>query len=164
MASDTLRKGEGMCTNKANLQVALLRAAGIPAGYVVVHVTKACFEGPQVLDEVLAAISPITVHVFCAAYIPYAVPLPGSRPGPTGAAEWDELGAFRHYDATERPGGSHFTFHEGYTDETRYQQRWLRGPFSPVQGNLDHLLTHGPHKLSDELRERQNELYRQHPI
>jgi transglutaminase-like putative cysteine protease len=29
-ASQTLAKREGMCTNKANLQVALLRAAGIP--------------------------------------------------------------------------------------------------------------------------------------
>ena len=28
-ASETLAKREGMCTNKANLQVALLRAAGI---------------------------------------------------------------------------------------------------------------------------------------
>ena len=30
LASQTLAKREGMCTNKANLQVALLRAAGIP--------------------------------------------------------------------------------------------------------------------------------------
>lgn len=33
-ASDTLRKGVGMCTTKANLQVALMRAAGLEAGFV----------------------------------------------------------------------------------------------------------------------------------
>lgn len=33
-ASDTLARGHGMCTTKAVLQVALMRAAGIEAGYV----------------------------------------------------------------------------------------------------------------------------------
>ena len=33
-ASDTLARGVGMCTTKANLQVALLRAAGLEAGFV----------------------------------------------------------------------------------------------------------------------------------
>lgn len=33
-ASDTLRRGHGMCTTKAVLQVALMRAVGIEAGYV----------------------------------------------------------------------------------------------------------------------------------
>jgi hypothetical protein len=33
-ASATLARGTGMCTTKANLQVALLRAAGLEAGYV----------------------------------------------------------------------------------------------------------------------------------
>lgn len=33
-ASDTLVRGVGMCTSKANLQVALLRALGLPAGFV----------------------------------------------------------------------------------------------------------------------------------
>lgn len=33
-ASDTLVRGVGMCTSKANLQVALMRALGLPAGFV----------------------------------------------------------------------------------------------------------------------------------
>ena len=33
-ASDTLARGSGMCTTKANLQVALMRAAGLEAGFV----------------------------------------------------------------------------------------------------------------------------------
>lgn len=35
-ASDTLARGTGMCTTKANLQVALMRAAGLDAGFVEV--------------------------------------------------------------------------------------------------------------------------------
>lgn len=39
-ASETLELGRGMCFNKANLQVALLRALGIPAGYVIVELRR----------------------------------------------------------------------------------------------------------------------------
>jgi len=173
-ASETLAALEGMCTNKANLQVALLRAAGIPAGYVLVHITKEAFLCPHLLDEVYELIQPVTVHVFCAAYIPYVAPPLGGAGGAGGAyAPADELGSsssphaelgcFRHYDATERQGAAHLTEYVPYTDETRYRQRWLRGPFSPVQGNLDHLLKPGM-KIPPELLERQNELYRAHPI
>ena len=158
-ASETLLAGEGMCTNKANLQVALLRAAGIPAGFVLAHITKEAFMGPQMLDEVYEMISPVTVHVFCAAYIPF---VSEDLREPQNATS-QELGVFRHYDATERQGSHHLTEYVPYTDETRYRQRWLRGPFSPVQGNLDHLLTPGS-KIPEELLERQNELYRAHPI
>ena len=62
-ASDTLEKREGMCTNKANLQIALLRAAGIPAAYTLVHITKEAFAGPHTLPEVYEPISEITLHV-----------------------------------------------------------------------------------------------------
>ena len=86
-ASDTLRTREGMCTNKANLQVAVLRAAGIPAGYVMCHVTKEAFKCEALLDELYETISEPTIHCFCAAYIP-------------------EHQAFRHYDATEKERAS----------------------------------------------------------
>ena len=36
----TLEKLEGMCTNKATLQIALCRAIGIPAGYSIVHIKR----------------------------------------------------------------------------------------------------------------------------
>ena len=133
LASQTLAKREGMCTNKANLQVALLRAAGIPAGYSLVHVTKDAFAGPHTLPEVLELISPITLHVFCSVYIPAeepehlaaeaAVEAPGAAAaaeaaaaGAGWAAEAAEawpgerrprpLGDFRCYDATERTGSA----------------------------------------------------------
>ena len=39
-ASETMRKMSGMCANKANLQIAMLRTAGIPAGYKVLRIRK----------------------------------------------------------------------------------------------------------------------------
>ena len=39
-ASDTLMKMSGMCANKANLQIAMLRSIGIPAGYMVLRIKK----------------------------------------------------------------------------------------------------------------------------
>ena len=177
-ASETLLRREGMCTNKANLQVALLRAAGIPAGFVLAHITKEAFKSRAMIDDVYHLISPITIHVFCAVYIPYPDPL--SRSSHSGESvsgggghcgtsstfsqrEGADLGCFRFYDATERTGASHLVEHVPYTDETRIRSKWLRGPFSPVQGNLDHLLTPGS-KIPDNLLERQNEAYRAHPI
>lgn len=97
-ASTILAARRGMCTNKATLQIALLRAVGIPAGYCVVHIHKsawdsaggcpsrraprwpltqlttpvllaACFK-PLVYDDIYRLISPVTVHVFCCAFIP----------------------------------------------------------------------------------------------
>ena len=56
-ASATLAKREGMCVHKANLQCALLRAAGVPAGYVLLHMTKEAFESPNLLDEVTRSLS-----------------------------------------------------------------------------------------------------------
>ena len=115
--------------------------------------------------EVYECIQPVTVHVFCAAYIPFLTPAGPSVPSDELAPHnpHTELGTFRHYDATERAGATHLTEYIPYTDETRYRVRWLRGPFSPVQGNLDHLLTPGS-KIPPDLLERQNALYRANPI
>jgi hypothetical protein len=44
-ASDTLRKRWGECYNKTNLQIALLRAAGIPARYHRLAIRKEMFQG-----------------------------------------------------------------------------------------------------------------------
>lgn len=51
-ASETLRKGSGFCVTKTNLQVALLRAAGIPARYHQAVLAK----------DVLKGIIPAWVH------------------------------------------------------------------------------------------------------
>ena len=44
-ASDTLIKGLGECYHKTNLQIALLRAAGIPARYHRIAIRKEMFQG-----------------------------------------------------------------------------------------------------------------------
>lgn len=63
-ASETLAKGYGMCTNKANLQIALLRSLGIPAAYGIMKIKKEAFYsigGTSFYEK----INPQTVHVFC---------------------------------------------------------------------------------------------------
>jgi len=133
-ASSILARRAGTCTNRTTLQIALLRAAGIPAGYVLVHVTEAAFKDPPLLPQDHEGASPIAVHVFCAAYITFEED--------TGVdIGWCDSGSFRHYDATEPLGASHLTEHVSHSDETRVQRRWQRGPFAPVQANLDHLIT-----------------------
>ena len=134
IASTILSRRAGTCTNRTTLQIALLRAAGIPAGYVLVHVTEAAFKDPHLLPQDHQRASPIAVHVFCAAYITFEED--------TGVdIGWCDSGSFRHYDATEPLGASHLTEHVSHSDETRVQRRWQRGPFAPVQANLDHLIT-----------------------
>ena len=49
------------------------------------------------------------------------------------------------------------------TGETRYQARWLAGPFSPIQASLDSLLVRVAYRNDKtQALERQNETYRQH--
>jgi uncharacterized membrane protein YdfJ with MMPL/SSD domain len=68
-ASTTLKQGEGTCTNKANLLVALLRAAGIPAAYGVLRVNAREYFGaigPTFLTRHHSAES---VHIHAAAFL-----------------------------------------------------------------------------------------------
>ena len=60
-ASETLTKGTGHCYNKANLQVALLRAAGVPAAYALVGISLTEFKPISGENEV--------IHAYCIAYI-----------------------------------------------------------------------------------------------
>lgn len=68
-ASETLQRGSGFCITKSNLQVALLRAIGIPARYHHVHLRKGILKGiiPEIgydtIDEV------ITYHPWCECYL-----------------------------------------------------------------------------------------------
>ena len=63
-ASETMRKMSGMCANKANLQIAMLRAAGIPAGYEVLRIRK---EAIRTIadDEIYDKSSEAIIHVCC---------------------------------------------------------------------------------------------------
>ncbi|HOK80972.1 MAG TPA: transglutaminase family protein [bacterium] len=67
-ASETLRKKTGNCFNKANLQIALLRRAGIPAGYGVYLVHKEILK-PILPPDIYLLVNQPTVHVFAKLFI-----------------------------------------------------------------------------------------------
>lgn len=64
-ASDTLAKGYGMCTTKANLQVALCRAAGLEAGFGDVKLEMGTL-GTLMPDAWRAMMKPVVHHFFAA--------------------------------------------------------------------------------------------------
>jgi transglutaminase-like putative cysteine protease len=68
-ASDTLAHRQGTCTNKANLLIALLRAAGIPAAYGVMRVNAREYFGAIGPPFLTRHASPESVHVYAAAYV-----------------------------------------------------------------------------------------------
>ena len=64
-ASDTLARGVGMCTTKTNLQVALLRAAGLEAGFVEIPMSTKVL-GKLMPTGWLALQRPTVKHYFAA--------------------------------------------------------------------------------------------------
>jgi transglutaminase-like putative cysteine protease len=68
-ASSTVAQREGMCTNKANLLVALLRRAGIPAAYGVLHVNAREYFGTIGQTFVTRYMSTSSTHVYAAAML-----------------------------------------------------------------------------------------------
>jgi uncharacterized membrane protein YdfJ with MMPL/SSD domain len=68
-ATVTLALREGMCTNKANLLIALLRHAGIPAAYGVLRVDAREYFGAIGAPFATRYMSRSSTHVFAAAYL-----------------------------------------------------------------------------------------------
>jgi len=64
-ASDTLARGNGMCTTKANLQVALMRAAGLEAGFVEIPMPTSTL-GKLMPTSWLVLMRPVVRHYFAA--------------------------------------------------------------------------------------------------
>jgi Transglutaminase-like enzymes, putative cysteine proteases len=64
-ASDTLTRGVGMCTTKTNLQVALLRATGLEAGFVEIPMSTSVL-GKLMPTGWLALQRPTVKHYFAA--------------------------------------------------------------------------------------------------
>ena len=64
-ASDTLARGVGMCTTKTNLQVALMRAAGLEAGFVEIPMSTSVL-GKLMPTGWLALQRPTVRHYFAA--------------------------------------------------------------------------------------------------
>ena len=63
-ASETMRKMSGMCANKANLQVAMLRAVGVPAGYGILRIRKEALR-TVANEEIYGKSSNVIIHVYC---------------------------------------------------------------------------------------------------
>jgi transglutaminase-like putative cysteine protease len=63
-ASETMRKMSGMCANKANLQVAMLRAVGILAGYGIFRIRKDALK-TVANEEIYGKSSDVIIHVYC---------------------------------------------------------------------------------------------------
>ncbi len=68
-ASRTLESRQGTCTNKANLLIALLRAAGIPAAYGVMRVNAREYFGSLGPSFLTRYASRESVHVYAAAFL-----------------------------------------------------------------------------------------------
>jgi transglutaminase-like putative cysteine protease len=68
-ASSTLAQRMGMCTNKANLLVSLLRAAGIPAVYGVLRVNAREYFGAVGAPFLTRYVSTESTHVYAAALL-----------------------------------------------------------------------------------------------
>jgi hypothetical protein len=67
-ASRTLKKGRGVCINKTNLQIALLRTAGIPARWHCVRLPKKLLK--NIIPKFLYDRMPMTiVHPWCECYL-----------------------------------------------------------------------------------------------
>lgn len=64
-ASDTLARGVGMCTTKSNLQVALLRASGLEAGFVELPMPTAVL-GKLMPSGWVALQRPVVKHYYAA--------------------------------------------------------------------------------------------------
>ncbi|MCM8822511.1 MAG: transglutaminase family protein [Candidatus Omnitrophica bacterium] len=68
LASKTMEKKSGTCFNKANLQIALLRKAKIPAGYGVYLVRKEILK-PILPQDIFSMVKDPTVHVFAKVFV-----------------------------------------------------------------------------------------------
>lgn len=68
-ASETLQKGIGFCIPKPNVQIALLRAAGIPARYHQANVNKAAIKGIVADFGYNALPEGIWYHPWCECYL-----------------------------------------------------------------------------------------------
>lgn len=134
-ASETLSKEFGQCSNRANLQIALLRASGVPAGYAVVAIKKELFL-PTAPPEFFEQIAQPTTHVYCVAYDV-------------------EFERWRHFDllphltlcnALHKIGKEELRSHNS-EGESRYKSEHLASEIC-IHSNIDHLLKAPPRWLN----------------
>ncbi|MFA6918974.1 MAG: transglutaminase-like domain-containing protein [Patescibacteria group bacterium] len=70
LASQTIGLGVGMCTTKANLLVALLRASGIPANFKIIRIkAREVFGKFAVFNFLKKKISEESIHIYISVYL-----------------------------------------------------------------------------------------------
>lgn len=67
--SEVLKRRQGMCTNKTNLLIALLRAVKIPAGYGILKVNTKEFYQELMCPSFRKLVSPITTHIYAGIFL-----------------------------------------------------------------------------------------------
>jgi len=142
-ASETLEKLSGMCANKANLQIALLRAIGIPAGYMVLRIKKEALKAIAT-DEIYEKSSNMIIHVYC------CVLLNGEWVGADATVDRELYEAayvdMPDWDYLEWNGLTHLHISDNYITD-------VSGPFSNIDEYMDM-----PHRfLNDDIANRANE-------
>jgi transglutaminase-like putative cysteine protease len=142
-ASETLEKLSGMCANKANLQIAMLRSIGIPAGYMVLRINKKALKSIAT-DEIYDKSSDVIIHVYC------CVLLNGEWIGADATVDRELYDAayidVPDWDFIEWDGSNHLHISENYIND-------VSGPFP----NLDEYMDM-PHRfMNDDIANRANE-------
>ncbi|MFG2652545.1 transglutaminase family protein [Streptomyces sp. NPDC048436] len=69
LASETLARRAGTCTNNANLMVSLLRACDVPAGYRIMRVRGDAYLGPVTPKRLARHIAPTSTHIYVAVHL-----------------------------------------------------------------------------------------------
>lgn len=142
-ASETLDKGYGMCTNKANLQIALLRANEIPAAYGVMKIKREALKSATSSDF-YEKINPITTHIFCYTYLD---------------GKWIASDATPHRKAPklDRLDNKDIRFNlwDGKTQYKKHSYYVICE--RPFKGNLDNKLSIKPRFLTQEILDKAND-------
>jgi len=142
-ASETLSKGFGQCSNRANLQIALLRVLKVPAGYAVVGIKKELFKSTSP-PEFYERIAQPTTHVYC---VVYDVKFERWR-------HFDSLPHLTLYKALQRMGKAELRSHNS-EGESRYKSEYLASEIC-IHSNIDHLLKVPPRWLNEEYIKKTN--------
>ena len=141
-ASETLLKMSGMCANKANLQVAMLRAAGIPAGYGTLRIKREAIRTIS-NDEIYVKSSDSIIHVYCCVLL--------QKQWVSADATVDE----ELYDAAylEVPDWEHLTWDGG--SHLRISSSYILEDLG-LRSNIDEYMDLPPRFLTDDVINRAN--------
>jgi len=145
-ASETLQKMWGMCANKTNLQVAMLRAAGLPAGYVILRIKKEAIR-TIANEEIYEKSADIIIHVYC------CVLLNGEWVSADASVDREIYDAayveIPDWEYPDWDGSNHIQMSDRYIMDV-----------SLPYANIDHFMDMPPRFLTQDILDRANEYIR----